>query len=383
MSVKPTRITALKFKDIFIRRGEAKLFRLVARFIRDTCVLTGLTLSALLLHGAPAAAASFDCSKSRTSVERTICLVPELSQADDHMKAQYDSAVARSQNPAAVRQSQREWLRLVRNRCDTVGCLTSVYADRMKELRTGAPESASQAVSLMGGRPGLQSGQVEYETSLTHSAVAKWMNQARVLEQAVATLTQYMPQAAIPGLVAKDCPQAAYYLRNQVVVCYAFVDQLFTFQRQQMRQEGGTEAAEAARALTALKFVVFHEVAHSLLARDARDGTLGSDEPRADTFAGVLVLADDTSAAQVREAVFALSRLTSQFDPQSEYTWEQYSDEHPVAQQRFAAFACLAVARTPELASWVSPVLTVDKAKTCSRLWSERLAGAKKLARIH
>jgi uncharacterized protein len=83
-----------------------------------------------------AQAASFDCAKAATAVERAICANPELSsldeQAADYYRGARDTTVGKSA-PACLLADQRAWLQ-VRNRCTDDACLKRSYLDRLSEL---------------------------------------------------------------------------------------------------------------------------------------------------------------------------------------------------------------------------------------------------------
>lgn len=101
-------------------------------------------LSAVLLTGiaacAPVAlAASFDCAKANTPIEKAICGDPGLSQLDSDYGAVFTRAVAR--NPQ-VRQQVIDWLRNVRNKCDTYECLTAAYKSEIQILSSEAASSS-------------------------------------------------------------------------------------------------------------------------------------------------------------------------------------------------------------------------------------------------
>ena len=77
-------------------------------------------------------AASFDCTKASTNVERKICGSEHLSALDVEMAQTYIKA---RKLESAIRYDQREWLHNTRNRCATEYCLSSVYEERIYELR--------------------------------------------------------------------------------------------------------------------------------------------------------------------------------------------------------------------------------------------------------
>ena len=79
-----------------------------------------------------AIAASFDCGKARTSVEKSICANPSLSQLDDSMASAYKDAVDRGGEK--VRNDQRAWL-TEREKCKDENCIRIQYQERTVALR--------------------------------------------------------------------------------------------------------------------------------------------------------------------------------------------------------------------------------------------------------
>lgn len=87
----------------------------------------------LALPLATAQAASFDCKKASTRIEKTICADPELSKADERLAALFTSATAASLSPLALRAEQTEWLR-ARDKETNVGKLRESYRSRSDAL---------------------------------------------------------------------------------------------------------------------------------------------------------------------------------------------------------------------------------------------------------
>ncbi len=96
-----------------------------------------LATAALLCRTEMACAASFDCSKASTQVERLICADPTLSDLDDRLAQAYRAAAGRP-GADAVRAGQRRWLKEVRNRCQDISCLMEAYNARIRDV-SGAP----------------------------------------------------------------------------------------------------------------------------------------------------------------------------------------------------------------------------------------------------
>ena len=144
----------------------------------------------VLLAVAPAIhAASFDCSKAHTKIEKTICSDPKLSAADEQMAASYKTTIAntgRALIPVKDLQTdQVAWLTLIQSRCDSAGCLANAYRDRVRTLQNNsnysdAPlpkgaEMSDQSLGDLGSFPQIHSPSyhpgVELYNSLVRRAV--------------------------------------------------------------------------------------------------------------------------------------------------------------------------------------------------------------------
>lgn len=81
-------------------------------------IRSAIALSSLLALGAVANlhAASFDCAKARTGVEKAICADPQLSEYDERIDAAYQRALGEWNGAirAYVRNDQRHWLAEIR-----------------------------------------------------------------------------------------------------------------------------------------------------------------------------------------------------------------------------------------------------------------------------
>ena len=110
--------------------------------------LRGLPFAAALLAAHfGAAAASFDCAKAGTPVERMICSDPGVSALDQRVADAYQTASARD---PGVKEAQREWLAGTRNRCASPACLSQAYAARLEALAKDGPACAVTAAQLVG-----------------------------------------------------------------------------------------------------------------------------------------------------------------------------------------------------------------------------------------
>lgn len=87
-----------------------------------------------------AQAASFDCRKAGTQIEKFICADAELSKLDEQLSAAYKTALQDEKQADTVKQAQKQWI-WGRNGCPTSDCLKKTYQARIHEL-TGTPVEA-------------------------------------------------------------------------------------------------------------------------------------------------------------------------------------------------------------------------------------------------
>lgn len=104
-----------------------------------------MSLAFLCAH--PSQAASFDCAKAETAVEKMICADPELSKMDETLAERYAEAHAQAAavDVESIRSEQRAWLRDNPAACPDLACLKSAYA-----LRIGVLERISWPVAGRG-----------------------------------------------------------------------------------------------------------------------------------------------------------------------------------------------------------------------------------------
>ena len=95
-------------------------------------ILIALSISLIV---EPAAAASFDCDKARTRIEKAVCADPGLSRLDELLGRFYQGARQQlAENASCLEADQRRWLRAVRDPCASAGCLRKAYLERLAEL---------------------------------------------------------------------------------------------------------------------------------------------------------------------------------------------------------------------------------------------------------
>jgi uncharacterized protein YecT (DUF1311 family) len=102
-----------------------------------------LIIFAGLVLAVSAQAASFDCAKAGTKVEKLICADAGLSKLDEDLNAAYKAALKDEQQAEAIKQAQKQWLK-ERNSCVDANCVMNAYQERLL-LLSQAPHNAPQS----------------------------------------------------------------------------------------------------------------------------------------------------------------------------------------------------------------------------------------------
>jgi len=79
-------------------------------------------------------AASFDCAKAGTSIEKMICSNESVSKLDDELSKAYKIGIERTPEKKIYQSSQNIWLKYNRNICASAECLIDAYKERLKYL---------------------------------------------------------------------------------------------------------------------------------------------------------------------------------------------------------------------------------------------------------
>lgn len=121
-------------------------------------------------------AASFDCKKAKTKIEKLICETPELSKADDDLGALFKQAVKAVGKTRAkgLREAQSLWLSRYRNDCADAACALAAYQKRLLELRatikpsgrSGTYDRGEDSLDVLEVAP----GKLRFELMLTFEA---------------------------------------------------------------------------------------------------------------------------------------------------------------------------------------------------------------------
>lgn len=105
--------------------------------------LFGLIVAFLaLLSPVATQAASFNCAKVSTKVEKMICADPELSRLDEELAQAYSEALKKNLDAEAFKQQQLEWIKNQSHCKDTV-CLKDLYQQRLADLKQNPPVFAT------------------------------------------------------------------------------------------------------------------------------------------------------------------------------------------------------------------------------------------------
>lgn len=152
--------------------------------------LAAALLSLIVLAlAAPATAASFDCGKARTKVEKLICADPQLSRQDSELAAAYTEALKVWDGKTApyVKMSQRTWVRmraltppgrsgdgsLCEDDASRLPCMRQIHTDRIAVLKnpgfrlSGIYARGQDFISVKAMPTGLVFGYALADTSAT------------------------------------------------------------------------------------------------------------------------------------------------------------------------------------------------------------------------
>jgi uncharacterized protein YecT (DUF1311 family) len=94
-----------------------------------------LPIVAMSLAVSISQAASFDCAKAKTAVEKIICADTELSKLDEKMREVHSQANKFIADPVGFRLKQRQWLKN-RDACNDTKCVAQAYRKRLGVLRS-------------------------------------------------------------------------------------------------------------------------------------------------------------------------------------------------------------------------------------------------------
>jgi uncharacterized protein len=91
-------------------------------------------------------AASFDCAKAASKVEKLICSDAGLSKLDEELNVAYKTALQDAKQTDTIKQAQKQWMK-ERNSCADVGCVKQAYEERLSTLSLSNGDSYTLEMS--------------------------------------------------------------------------------------------------------------------------------------------------------------------------------------------------------------------------------------------
>lgn len=107
-------------------------------------------IAGLAIFSSSLLAASFDCAKAATPIEKMICESPPVSNLDEQLTADYKVALEKATDKDTLKQQQRAWLKEKRNACKDATCLFTVYQQRLVELSNTSVNLGNNSQDLNG-----------------------------------------------------------------------------------------------------------------------------------------------------------------------------------------------------------------------------------------
>jgi uncharacterized protein len=126
-----------------------------------------------LLISVGANAASFDCARAYSRVEKLICSTGALSDLDSQLQDVYTRAQARAQDGDTVRSDQRAWRNNVRDACQDEVCLTDAYNNRIASVRATLSELTNSQSARSPARQALHAAAAVKAPTSESNAIAE------------------------------------------------------------------------------------------------------------------------------------------------------------------------------------------------------------------
>ena len=123
----------MKYGNIKRRYGTPQIFHVEHK---ESQMKQSIIAIVLLAFASGSHAASFDCKKAATPVEKSICAEGQISDLDSLLMLSYKKALANAADPKSLKSEQRAWLTYVRNKCQDNICLKRVYNERLSVLNS-------------------------------------------------------------------------------------------------------------------------------------------------------------------------------------------------------------------------------------------------------
>lgn len=147
-------------------------------------------------------AASFDCVRAESQIEKQICSEPQLSRLDDDLLTAYTKALKQSTAKESLKIGQRNWLADVRNRCASEACLKEAYISRLAQLKDLAAGTPGGEIKVSKNRNAgyatfCGSPQDQYETLACHATTEAAL--VETIEGVLKEWSPYLERARYPA----------------------------------------------------------------------------------------------------------------------------------------------------------------------------------------
>jgi uncharacterized protein YecT (DUF1311 family) len=194
-------------------------------------LIVGIIFSMLFLL-TTAQAASFDCEKAASEVEKLICGDDELSRLDESLNKAYLQALKRNDIKKQTIERQRQWLKNERNACQNAECLRKAYETRIKELILSVRDGPD-----CGEKPDLdlkQKGVTEYshQRVIYHSidgemkgadSLTVWNRDARKMCFSITTVSDQYRTCYLEGKATAVSENEYSYTENKCRALFTFI----------------------------------------------------------------------------------------------------------------------------------------------------------------
>lgn len=283
------------------------------------------------------------------------------------MARTYRQVLSNGTDAQLSKQTQRDWLKLVRNVCSTEECLRSAYVARIEDLSRGRANELHVSPAVERTLRQVQSAPVgaSYGASSAFDYLKSWLQNNQVLEQSIRRVGKVrLP----PGLrvTAQNCGAVnAYFSASQraIVLCYELVEALRVATLERKNAETSDDTL-GRQMVYGIQYVVLHELGHAALSV-REEGYLGREESAADAFATYALL----NGLSINESAHATWGVWGLYQV-LKFEGNPYA-EHEYSSQRLASFLCLASTTSNELgdAIAVKHPITKNRRAACAREW--------------
>lgn len=127
----------------------------------------------ILLFAVNANAASFDCAKAKSFIEKEICSNQDLGNFDEELSDLYKKIILARNNAPEITTEQRKWLRENRNICSDSACLIKAYQVRIKELQASLLNQAASR-SIDSAEPVFELTEQELKNSIPQTPLKEF-----------------------------------------------------------------------------------------------------------------------------------------------------------------------------------------------------------------